>query len=174
MTNRIEKASQNQSVSQKLLQNKQETSTFGVGSNSSKDSTVHPSRPFGLLEKATLDGKNPIKEPEKSHEGIKHLSIQREIRSTEHDVSGIKEQDKSQIPNQVVLEVDRANVKPSENLKKVTPNADDNPMFVSISVCAFNYSKCNYRITNMLLVPNICLLFSIIILIHISDHGHIW
>ena len=151
VSNTIEKASQNQSVSQKLLQNKQETSTFGIGSNSSKDSTVHPRRPFGLLEKATLDGKNPIKEPEKSHEGIKHLSIQREIRSTEHDVSGIKEQDKSQIPNQVVLEVDRANVKPSENLKKVTPNADDNPMFVSISVCAFNYSKCNYRITNMLL-----------------------
>ena len=146
VSNEIENACQNQRASQKLVQNKQETSTFGIGSNSSKDSTVHPRRPFGLLEKATLDGKNSIKEPEKSHEGAKLLSTQREILSTEHDGSGIKVQEKSQIPNQAILEVDRVNPKPSETLEKVTPTVDDNPMFVSISVCAFNHLMCNCRL----------------------------
>ena len=151
VSNEIENACQNQRASQKLVQNKQETSTVGN-------------------EKEPLDGKNPIKEHEKSRGGIKSLSTRREIRSTEHDVAVIKEQGKSLIPNQAIMEVDRANVKPSEPLEKVTPTVDDNPMFVSISVGAFNHLNCNYGISNIL---SPCLLFLIMSLIYILDHGHI-
>lgn len=153
VSNEIENACQNQRASQKLVQNKQETSTVGN-------------------EKEPLDGKNPIKEHEKSRGGIKSLSTRREIRSTEHDVAVIKEQGKSLIPNQAIMEVDRANVKPSEPLEKVTPTVDDNPMFVSISVGAFNHLNCNYGIKKKTEATP-CLLFLIMSLIYILDHGHI-
>ena len=138
--NTIHKASRNQSVSHKLVKKSKETASFDNARNISSRNSL------SLLEKETLDEKNSHKESEKSLVGIKNLLKQNEIWSTKHEVVVNKNQENLQISKEATSDVDRANVTPSEKLEIENSTVDHNPVFVSLSVCAFNQLNCNYRI----------------------------